>query len=78
MVLLPVTLIMMDSSRAGAEPQQSAAREVEDRTTQVVAAVSTVAPRTVLGEIAVNLEENLMGGTALMYSKQYISRAGHR
>jgi hypothetical protein len=38
---------------------------VEDKTTQVAAAVSTAAPRTVLGEIAVNLEENLMGGTAL-------------
>jgi hypothetical protein len=52
--------------------------DVEDEKIKVAAIVPSIAPRTILGEISVNLEETMACGTALMRSKQSITKAVHR
>ncbi len=49
-------------------------RKIEDEKIKVAAIISSVTPRTILSEIAVNLEQNMVGGTSFMRSKPCISQ----
>ncbi len=51
---------------------------MEDEKIKVGAIVPSIAPRTILGEISLNLEETMAGGTAFIWSKQSITKAVHR
>ncbi len=51
---------------------------MENEKIQVSDNIPSMAPLTILGEIAVNLEEKMADGTAFMLSKQSITKAIHR
>jgi hypothetical protein len=53
-------------------------REVENKKIKVAAVVPSMVPLTILGDINVNLEENMASGTAFNQSKQSITKAVHR
>ncbi len=52
--------------------------EMEEDKVKVAAVVSTVSPRTIMGEIAVNLEQSINGGTSFMRSRHNICQAVRR
>jgi hypothetical protein len=53
-------------------------REIEEDKVKVAAVVFTMSPRTIMGEIAVNLEHSINGGTSFMRSRHNICQAVRR
>jgi hypothetical protein len=84
----PVTLVIKDSTMIldkmngehthGNMHIEQKVREVEEEKIKIAAAISTVVSRTILGEIAVDREDNMTGGTAFMRNQQSLSMAIQR
>jgi hypothetical protein len=84
----PVTLVTTDSTMKvfklsgnhnhSNQLLEKSVRDVEEKKIKMAALVPSIAPRTILGEISMNLEESMAGGTAFMRTKQSLTKAVHR